>query len=262
MLSAAAPRGADDPPAAASLIRVPPLTTAMQPMQPMPPMQQPPPATQPPQAAHASQTDGASDPAPALRRPVSERPDDFPPDQLRDLHARLAAGDADALAQVHARYARYLAAAAAQITADREAAAEVVQDVLVHLWEHPLRFDPDRGGLRAYLVVMARRRAVDWVRRESARRPSETVARELAATPDGPAADTVVLTEVTAAIVRRGVADLPSLLREAVELAFFDGYTYREVATRLTIPEGTAKSRIRAALQKLAVRLEREGVHV
>ncbi len=72
----------------------------------------------------------------------------------------------------------------------------------------------------------------------------------------------MVLTEVTAAIVRRGVADLPTLLREAVELAFFDGCTYREVATRLTIPEGTAKSRIRTALQKLAVRLEREGVHV
>ncbi len=250
MLSAAAPRGADDPPADATLMRVPPPATAMQ------PVAQPPQATQPPH------TEGAPAPAPTLRRPVSERPADFPPDQLRDLHARLAAGDADALAQVHARYARYLAAAAAQITADREAAAEVVQDVLVHLWEHPLRFDPDRGALRAYLVVMARRRAVDWVRRESARRPSETVARELAATPDGPAADTVVLTEVTAAIVRRGVADLPTLLREAVELAFFDGCTYREVATRLTIPEGTAKSRIRTALQKLAVRLEREGVHV
>ncbi|WP_239311175.1 MULTISPECIES: RNA polymerase sigma factor [unclassified Frankia] len=229
MLSAAAPRGADDPPADASLIRVPARPTTRSAASATPPAQPP-------------------------------RPADLTAEQLRDLHARLAAGDAQALTDVHARYARYLVAVAARITADPEAAAEIAQDVLVHLWEHPLRFDPDRGSLRAYLAVITRRRAIDWLRRENARRPSDAVARELAARSDTPAADTEVLAEITAAIVRRGVAELPTMLRETVELAFFDECTYREVATRLTIPEGTAKSRIRAALRKLAVRLEREGV--
>ncbi len=206
---------------------------------------------------------GADDPpvdAPSIRRPPQHK-DDLQDDHLRELHGRLAAGDATALAEIHTRYARYLTAVAVRVTADRDAADEVVQDVLVHLWEHPLRFDPDRGSLRAYLVVLARRRAIDWVRRERARRPSEAVARKLADAPDHPAAETVVVREATAAMVRRGVVDLPHPLREVVELAFFDGCTYREVATRLTIPEGTAKTRIRTALRRLADQLDREGVH-
>ncbi|WP_445548361.1 MULTISPECIES: RNA polymerase sigma factor [unclassified Frankia] len=253
MFSAAVPRSEDDQAACSALTGVEPPGAL--------------PATRPgkPGRQHSLPDHSLSLPdrshGPTASGSGASRPDDFSGEQLQDLHRRLAAGDATALAEVHARYAGCLMAVATQVTADREAAAEIVQDVLVHLWEHPLRFDPGRGNLRAYLVVIARRRAVDWVRREHVRRPSDAVARELAGLPDGPAADAVVLSEATAAMVRQGVADLPHQLREAVELAFFDGCTYREAAARLTIPEGTVKSRIRTALHKLAVRLEREGVH-
>lgn len=185
-----------------------------------------------------------------------------PRDQSQDqsLHAGIAAGDPAALAEVHLRYARFLHAVAARVTGDHDAADEVVQDVLVHLWEHPLRFDPDRGDLRTYLAVLARRRAVDWVRREVARRPKESAAVALAEIGTEPGADEALVACELAARVRRGVTELPRTLREVVELAFFAGLTYREVAAHLGIPEGTAKSRIRAALHSLARRLDREGV--
>ncbi|MEX5632473.1 RNA polymerase sigma factor [Parafrankia sp. FMc2] len=198
---------------------------------------------------------GAADAAPgagAARQPPSRH-------EVAELHGRLVAGDPTALAVVHERYSRYLLAVATRVTRDADAARDVLQEVLVAFWQHPLRFDPERGELRTWLAVLAHRRAVDWVRRETARRPNDLVARQLTEHLDEPAADRDFLAREDADAVRAAVAALPAKLREVVELAYFTELTYREVATRLAIPEGTAKSRMRAALSALALTLTRLG---
>lgn len=167
------------------------------------------------------------------------------------LAARLLAGDDRALAEAVAQYGGFVHGLALKVTRDRAAADEVTQTVFVALWEHPDRYDPARGGLRPYLGVLAHRRAVDWVRREAAarRRASRMEAAAEVLVPDvAEAAATVLVAER----VREAVRGLPEEQRRALELAYFDGLTYRQVAEELGIPEGTAKSRLRLGLARLA----------
>ncbi|MFD0691034.1 RNA polymerase sigma factor [Actinomadura fibrosa] len=174
-----------------------------------------------------------------------------------DLRARLAAGDDDALGEIYDMYAPLVHGLARRVTGDAEAARDVTQEVFVGLWERPLAFDPERGSLRGWLATLAHRRAVDWVRREARRRrpPPEDADRT------GPGgADEAVLAGELASGVKRSLNALSPPLRDALELAYYRGLTYREVAVALGIPEGTAKSRIRSALAQLGRRLESEGL--
>jgi len=166
------------------------------------------------------------------------------------LVARIAAGDDGALASLYDRFASLVHGIAFRVTCERGLAEEVVQDVFTALWERPGAFDPERGSVRTWLATLAHRRAVDRVRAsERARR------RELAsATAD--VADVDVAAEGEAADVSArlwaAVDALPDDQRDAVRLAYAEGRTYREVAGLLGIPEGTAKSRLRLGLRKLA----------
>jgi RNA polymerase sigma-70 factor (ECF subfamily) len=166
------------------------------------------------------------------------------------LVARVAAGDDSALASLYDRFASLVHGIAVRVTCERGLAEEVVQDVFTALWERPAAFDPDRGSVRTWLATLAHRRAVDRVRAsERARR------RELAsATSD--VADVDVAAEGEAADLSArlwtAVDALPDDQRDAVRLAYAEGRTYREVADLLGIPEGTAKSRLRLGLRKLA----------
>ena len=171
------------------------------------------------------------------------------------LVARVVAGDETALGRVFDRYGSLVFGLAQRVTRSAAAAEEITQEVFVFFWEHPDRFDAGRGSLRAFLGSIAHRRAVDVVRREVRRSAREDrVAGDPSMTDDAGAidlADRAAATDV-AARVRAAVAGLPADQRQAIELAYFDGCTFREVATRLGIPEGTAKSRLRLALAKLA----------
>lgn len=195
------------------------------------------------------------DPVPAVRsRPVPVAPatDD------RLLVDRLLAGDDRALASVIEEFGSLVRGVARRVLREDAAADDVMQDVFVWLWERPDRFDPDRGSLRAFLAVVARRRAIDWIRRHDAdRRRADRVALEAPLVDDDLADD--VSARDDAARVRAAVATLPSDQREAVTLAFFGGLSYREVAVQLHIPEGTAKSRLRLALAKLSATLGPSG---
>jgi RNA polymerase sigma factor (sigma-70 family) len=167
-----------------------------------------------------------------------------------DLADRLVAGDETALGEVFDQYGGFVHALAARVTGDRQAADDITQDVLVTMWERPARFDPHRGTLKAFLGTLAHRRAVDHIRREEARRRrEEKVHAELGVTADS--ADTVLRT-VASQLVRDAVATLPTAQRQALELAYFSGHTYRQVADVLGIPEGTAKSRLRLGLRHVA----------
>ena len=145
-----------------------------------------------------------------------------------------------------------------RVLGDAAAAQDVVQDVFVELWSHPGRYDPAACPLRAYLVLLARHRAVDIVRSELRRvARQEHSYRLVPRQPDPTPLDEAMESEAAAA-VRAAVRRLPDGQRRIVELAYFDGLTCREAAKAAGIPEGTAKSRLRLALVKLETMLDRE----
>ena len=141
---------------------------------------------------------------------------------------------------------------------DSGAAQDVVQDVFVELWSHPGRYDAAAGALRTYLTVLARRRAVDVLRSEPRRAARQERHHRLAPGQDQPSPCQAVLTAEAVGLVRDAVQLLPRDQRRAIELAYFDGLSYREVALAAGIPEGTAKSRLRLALAKLETMLDRQ----
>ena len=174
----------------------------------------------------------------------------------RVLIERLASGDESALVDLYDRYAGFVYGLAVRVLVDRHAAEDVTQEVFVSLWEHPERIDSGRGTLRGFLGTVTHRRAVEAVRREEAHRRREArVAREQHDVPDVVEA---VLRADTSGKVRQALAVLPDAQRRALELAYFDGYTFRQVADVLDIPEGTAKSRLRLALARIAASLGSE----
>jgi RNA polymerase sigma factor (sigma-70 family) len=185
---------------------------------------------------------------------------DVPEDRADDvrLRERLVAGDDDALAEAYDRWSTLIHSLAMRITADHAAAEEVTQDVFVHLWQHPDRYDPYRGALRSWLCLLARSRALDWLRRRRAQHRYHAAAAAIAPTPAE--VDDGVLWQAEAKAVREAVAALPDRQREAVLLAYYQGRTYREVARDLGIPEGTAKWRLKTALSGLADCLAAEGI--
>jgi len=167
------------------------------------------------------------------------------------LVARLAAGDDEAVGDLFDRYGPVVFGLARRVSGSRSVAEDVVQEVMTALWSDPSGFDPARGSLRAYLGVQAYRRAVDALRRDGRRRARE---ERRAAGDDGagPGDHDPIDAAAVAGIVHDAIARLPAGQREAVELVFWHGHTYREVADVLAIPEGTAKSRLRLARAKLS----------
>lgn len=174
------------------------------------------------------------------------------------LVARLAAGDDQALSEMFDQFAPGVYGQALRVLGDGAAAQDVVQEVFVELWCRPDRYDPDVGTLRAYLAVMARHRAVDVVRCELRRLARQDRHCRLAPGETPPSPPERVMTAEVASAVRAAVRLLPDSQRRVVELAYFSGLTYREVAHAVGIPEGTAKSRLRLALAKLETVLDRQ----
>lgn len=171
----------------------------------------------------------------------------------RVLVERLSGGDETALVDLYDRYSGFVYGLAMRTLLERQAAEDVTQEVFVSLWEHPERIQPGRGTLRGFLGTLTHRRAVDAVRREEARRRRET--RVARAHDDVPDVVEAVLRSDTTDKVQTALGVLPEAQRQALELAYFDGYTYRQVADLLGIPEGTAKSRLRLALARIAENL-------
>ena len=179
-------------------------------------------------------------------------------DWEHEVHRRLLHGDQAALGDCYDQYSAFVFGLARRVIGDRRAAEDVTQDVFLHLWERADGFDPARGGLRTWLGTIAHRRAVDHVRREEARRRrTDKVGNQASVAPD---VEEMAMAIITAEQVRAALDELPPEQRAAIQLAYFGGKTYREVAIELEIPEGTAKSRMRLGLARIADVLEREGV--
>jgi RNA polymerase sigma-70 factor, ECF subfamily len=173
------------------------------------------------------------------------------------LMARLCAGDDDALAEVFDQFGAAVYGAAARIVGSSTTAQDVVQEVFVQLWSRPDRYDPDAGPLGPYLVMLARHRALDLTRSELRRAARQVRHHRLSPVEFEPTPDDRVAAIAAAAAVRNAVDQLPPAQRAVVELAYFQGLTFREVARTLDLPEGTAKSRLRLALTKLESVLDR-----
>ena len=161
----------------------------------------------------------------------------------------------EALAEAYRRHGGASFGLARRLVVDRALAEEIVQEVFLRLWNHPEKFDPDRGSLRAYLLAQTHGRSVDLVRAESSRRRREE--RDALLTAEaGYDLEREVWDLTLAEHVRDAVSRLSEGEQQAIELAYFGGHTYREVARILDQPEGTVKSRIRSGLARLRAELE------
>lgn len=172
------------------------------------------------------------------------------------LCAQIALADKRALAEAYRRHGASIHNLARRVCGSWELADEVTQDVFLELWHRPDRFDTDRGSLRTFLVTKAHGKSVDLVRAEAARQM-----RERRSAPDlGYDIEHFAFDLAMADKVQQTVAKLPPDERDAIEMAYFRGMTYREVASTLGTPEGTVKSRIRSGLRRLRAALRQEGV--
>jgi RNA polymerase sigma-70 factor (ECF subfamily) len=170
---------------------------------------------------------------------------------LRRLLALVAGGDEQAFAELYQRVGAAVFGLVSRVVRDPAQSEEVTQEVFVELWRTAARFDPDRGAARSWIMTCAHRRAVDRVRsaERSARRD------DLAGRRDRGRPYDEVVEQVEASLererVRRSLDALTELQREAVVLAYYGGYTHREISELLGVPSGTVKTRLRDGLLRL-----------
>lgn len=173
----------------------------------------------------------------------------------------MAAGDESALAALYDRWAGRIHSVAFWILADADEAEDVVEETLWQAWRTAARFDPSRAAPSTWLMMMARSRAVDRLRR---RRRTDGRLSTAAATEGLLEKAIPSPLEQPARLVEQGdhaervaaaVACLPAEQRSVIEMAFFEGLTHAEISARANLPLGTAKTRLRLAMQKLRQQL-------
>ena len=169
---------------------------------------------------------------------------------LGDLLVRTGRGDESAFADLYDALSAAVYGMARRVVRDPSRAEEVAQEVFIQVWRTAPRFDPQRGSAKSWVLTMAHRRAVDAVRHD----PAAAHRDQKYASSDGPAFDEVeesVTLSLEHEQVRRCLAGLTDLQREAVNLAYYQGYTYAEVAEALGVNPATIKTRIRDGIVRL-----------
>ena len=164
-----------------------------------------------------------------------------------------------ALAEVYRRHGGAVFGLARRVLSNESEAQDVTQDVFLRLWNHPDRFDAARGSLRSFLLTQSHGKAVDAIRSLNARRSREVRDCQLTAASaydiNNEAWDLALSDQVT-----RALDALPDHEQRVIELAYFEGQTYVEVARTLGQPEGTVKSQIRKGMQRMRSALVEAGI--
>ena len=172
----------------------------------------------------------------------------------------MAAGETRALEELYDRYARPAYSLARRVTGDPAFAEEAVQEVFLAVWRQPGRFEAARGGFASWLLAAVHHKAVDAVRREEAvrRRALALQAVEGLDASDPPAnrPEDAVEQRMRGERVRRALLGLPDSQREAMALAYYGGYTQREIASLTSTPLGTVKTRMHRAMHNLRAALD------
>ncbi|WP_374109143.1 sigma-70 family RNA polymerase sigma factor [Streptomyces sp. CC228A] len=176
------------------------------------------------------------------------------PDRGADLAgtlARVAEGDQEAFGRLYDAVAGPVYGLVLRVLRDPAQSEEVAQEVMLEVWRSAARYRPDRGGVLTWVMTVAHRRAVDRVRSEQAAADREERTARAAGTPPYDHVSEEVAVRLESEQVRRCLRSLTDLQRQAVTLAYYRGYTYREVAASLSAPLGTVKTRLRDGLIRL-----------
>jgi RNA polymerase sigma-70 factor (ECF subfamily) len=173
----------------------------------------------------------------------------------RALAEAIVGGDRRALHDAYDLYASYANGVAIGILKDPHLAADVTQEVFVRLWQRGERFDATRGTLKSYLQIDAHGRAIDLLRSRRASAKREHLDHEKATSTHTAGTEELAMAEITSTTVRTAMLGLPEEQRTPIAMAFFGGHSYRDVATALSLPEGTVKSRIRLGMKRLQLAL-------
>ena len=171
-----------------------------------------------------------------------------PTPPLDSLMTRVAKGDAEAFSDLYDQTSSMVYGLALRVVRSEAMAEEVTQEVYLQVWRQSSGFDAQRGSVKSWMATLAHRRAVDVVRRSQSARD-----RELKVTADGPEADVAEMAILgdERNRVRAALSSLTDLQFQVIEMAYFGGLTYREVAERLDTPLATVKTRIRDGLTRL-----------
>jgi RNA polymerase sigma-70 factor (ECF subfamily) len=176
-----------------------------------------------------------------------------------DLLGMARDGDAQAFEEIYDRHATAAFSLAMRICRDPGVAEDVVQDAFLSLWRGRDRYDASRGQLRSWLMGIVHNAAIDRLRRsgvQERRRASAEGIEDRLEAPDR--TDEEVAQREEAMEVRGALGSLPDEQRQVIELAYFDGLTHTQIASRLEQPVGTIKGRMRLGLQKLRAQLSGE----
>jgi len=174
------------------------------------------------------------------------------------LIERITSGDAEALGALYDRYGRVAFGLLFRMIGSPEAAEEVTQDAFHAVWRQARTYRADRGSVRTWFLAICRNAGIDWRRTRGKRLERETVIDTAFDLPADLRVDERVLSRLRAERVRDAIATLPPEQRDVLALAFWGGYSQREIADRTGTPLGTVKSRVRLAMAKLRERLAEE----
>lgn len=183
-----------------------------------------------------------------MRGSIASGPDADSDDALLDAIRRR---DETAIAALYDRYGRLAFGLAYRVVGERNAAEDVVQEAFLSIWRRAASFETTRGSVRTWVLSIVHHRAIDRLRGTAGRTrqdaPLDDFERTLAS--DDPWREvSLVLQRET---LQKAIATLPDPQRQAVELAYFDGYTQQEIAAKMDVPVGTVKGRLRLAMQRL-----------